>query len=204
MTDDEYLEAQRKAHAESVEFFRSSNKQERERWVVREFLLNLGLHFSENEVQSPIQDPPDVRFRDGNFEVKEILSEGRRRHQEYKEGLQKALNATSPADLLEMYTPRNVAVFDVCRSVYLEAKSLAEEKYSPSVRESLDLLFYVNLTDVSGLQETPFPDLTPIENLGWRSVSFLMGHRSCTLATAKQAPSLLHPAVKRIVHRRVN
>jgi hypothetical protein len=101
MTDDEYLEAQRKARAESVQFFRSSNKPERERWVVREFLTNLGLAFDDAEVQSPNHDPPDVKFRDANFEIKEILSEGRRRHQEYKEGLQQALEATSPADLVE-------------------------------------------------------------------------------------------------------
>ena len=107
MTDEEYLEAQRKARAESVEFFRASNKPERERWVVREFLTNLGLVFTDAEVRSPDQDPPDVTFREANFEIKEILSKGRRRHQEYKEGLQKALDAESPSDLVEMYTPRD-------------------------------------------------------------------------------------------------
>ncbi len=204
MTDEEYLEAQRKARAESVEVFRAANKPERERWVVREFLTNLGLEFADAEVQSSDRDPPDVKFRVANFEVKEILSEGRRRHQEYKEGLQKALEATSPSDLVEMYTPRDVAVFDVCAGVYVEAKKLAELKYAADTRKTLDLLFYVNLTDVSGLHETPFPDLTPVDNLGWRSVSFLMGYRSCTLSVAPDAPSFLHGALKRIVHRKVN
>ncbi|MBA2592448.1 MAG: DUF1780 domain-containing protein [Pseudomonadota bacterium] len=204
MTDDEYLEAQRKARAESVEFFRSSKKPERERWVVHEFLANLGVAFEDSEVQSLAQDPPDVKFREANFEIKEILSEGRRRHQEYKVGLQKALEATSPADLVEMYTPRDVAVFDVCASVYVDAKSLAQTKYSPEARKSLDLLFYVNLTDVSGLKETPFPDLAPVEALGWRPVSFLMRHRSCTLTAASDAPLFLRGALKRIVHRKVN
>jgi len=203
MTDEEYLEAQRKARAESVEFFRAPNKPERERWVVREFLTNLGLVFSDTEVRSPDQDPPDVTFHDANFEIKEILSKGRRRHQEYKEGLQKALEATSPSDLVEMYTPRDFAVFDVCAGVYVEAKELAELKYAADTRKALDLLFYVNITDVSGLQETPFPDLTPIDKLGFRSVSFLMGYRSCTLSAAADAPSFLHGALKRIVHRKV-
>jgi hypothetical protein len=204
MTDDEYLEAQRKARAESVGFFRSSNKPERERWVVREFLTNLGLAFDDAEVQSPNHDPPDVKFRDANFEIKEILSEGRRRHQEYKEGLQQALEATSPTDLVKMYTPRDVAVFDVCAGVYVEAKNLANVKYPSDMCKSLDLLFYVNLTDVSGLRETPFPDFAPIEVLGWRSVSFLMGHRSCTLSVAEGAPSFFRGALKRIVHRQVS
>lgn len=204
MTDDEYLEAQRKARAESVEFFRASNKPERERWVVREFLTNLGLEYADAEVLSPDQDPPDVKFRDADFEIKEILSEGRRRHQEYKEGLQKALEATSPSDLVEMYTPRDVTVFDVCAGVYVEAKRLAETKYAADTRAGLDLLFYVNLSDVSGLRETPFPDLTPVDSLGWRSVSFLMGHRSCTLSVAAAAPSFLRNALRRIVHRKMD
>ncbi|MEZ5616866.1 MAG: DUF1780 domain-containing protein [Rhodocyclaceae bacterium] len=204
MTDEEYLEAQRKARAESVEYFRVANKPERERWVVREFLTNIGLSFAEAEVRSSEEDPPDVLFRDAKFEIKEILSEGRRRHQEYKEGLEKALNATSPSDLVEMYTPRDVAVFDVCAGVYVEAKELAEEKYSGAIRKGLDLLFYVNLTDVSGLRETPFPDLAPIDALGYRSVSFLMGYRSCTLSVAADAPAFLCGAFKRIVHRKMS
>ncbi len=204
MTDEEYLEAQRKARAESVEFFRASNKPERERWVVREFVTNLGLVFADSEIRSSDQDPPDVQFREANFEIKEILSQGRRRHREYKDGLQKALGATSPSDLVETYTPRDVAVFDVCGGVYFEAKALAELKYAASTRKALDLLFYVNITDVSGLQETPFPDLEPIDKLGFRSVSFLMGYRSCTLSAAANTPSFLHSALKRIVHRKVN
>jgi hypothetical protein len=204
MTDEEYLEAQRKARAESVEYFRASNKPEREQWVVREFLTNLGLTFAETEVRSSEQDPPDVLFRDANFEIKEILSDGRRRHQEYKEGLEKALKATSPSDLAEMYTPRDVAVLDVCAGVYVEAQRLSEEKYNVVMRKGLDLLFYVNLSDVSGLRETPFPDLAALDALGYRSVSFLMGYRSCTLSVAPDAPAFLRAALRRIVHRKVS
>ena len=112
------------------------------------------------------------------------------------------MEATSPSDLVEMYTPRHVAIFDVCDKVYKNAKELAE-RYATDSRKSLDLLFYVNLTDVSGLREAPFPDLAPIDVLGWRSVSFLMGYRSCTLSVSANAPSFLHEALKRIVHRKV-
>ncbi len=37
-TDDEFLVAQRKALKESVQFFASANRRERELWVAREFL----------------------------------------------------------------------------------------------------------------------------------------------------------------------
>jgi len=160
--------------------------------------------FAEAEVLSSDHDPPDVKFRDAKLEIKEILSEGRRRHQEYKEGREKAFKATSPSDLGEMYTPRDISVCDVCARVYVGAKELAKRKYSVETRQGLDLLFYVNLTDVSGLRETPFPDVAVIDALGDRSVSFLMGYRSCALSVAADAPSFLHRALKRIAHRKVD
>lgn len=204
MNDEEYLEAQRKARAESVEFFRSENKPERERWIVREYVTNLGLNFAEQEIRSSQQDPPDVLFRDANFEIKEILSEGRRRHQEYKEGLEKALSATTIGDLVENFTPRDVTVSDVCGLVLREAMALAEGKYPPAVRKNLDLLFYVNLSDVFGLVETPFPNLNALKALGYRSVAFVMGRRSSTLTADNDAPTFIKAAVGRIVHRKLD
>lgn len=204
MTDEEYLEAQRKARAESVEFFRSENKAERERWVAREYLTNLGLSFAEYELTSPPQDPPDVLFRDANFEIKEILSKDRRRHQEYKEGLQKAIEATTPGDLIEDFTPRDVTVSDVCALILGEATALAEKKYPLAVRKNLDLLFYVNLNDVFGLVEAPFPDLKVLKGLGYRSVAFIMGYRSSTLVATSDAPIFVKAAIGRIVHRKLD
>lgn len=201
MTDEEYLEAQRKARAESVEFFRSEQKPERERWVAREYLTNLGLSFTENELKSSPEDPPDVLFRGANFEIKEILSEGRRRHEEYKEGLQKAMEATTPGDLVENFTPRDVTVSGLCALIHREAAALAVEKYPLAVRENLDLLFYVNLNDVFGLVETPFTDLEALKALGYRSVAFVMGYRSSTLVATSDAPAFIKAAVGRIVHR---
>ena len=202
MIDKEYLESQRKALADSVEFFRSDRKPERERWVVREFLTNLGGSFNEDELLSSPQDPPDVLFRNAKFEIKEILSEGRRRHQEYKEGFEKGMSATTPADFIEMFTPKDIPISEVCSLILKEATNLAKEKYSPATCKSIDLLFYVNLTDVFGLVETPFPNLHSFEILGYQSISFIMGYRSCTLAAADEAPSFLKTVVGRIVHRK--
>ncbi|TAM45550.1 MAG: hypothetical protein EPN55_07940 [Gammaproteobacteria bacterium] len=201
MTDEDYLEAQRKAIAESVDFFRSEKKSERERWVVNEFLMNLGFCFTEREVRSVRQDPPDVQFRDAAFEIKEILTEGRRRHQEYKENLDKAVRATKPSDLLEDFTPRDTTISDVYVRILKEATTLANEKYPLTVRKELDLLFYVNLNDVFGLIETPFPDTASLTSLNWRSVSFLMGYRSCTLVAEEHAPNFIKDARGFIIHR---
>jgi hypothetical protein len=146
-----------------------------------------------------------VLFRGANFEIKEILSAGRRRHQEYKEGLQKALEATTPADLLEHFTPRDILIADVCALIFKEARALADDKYTAAaVRKGLDLLFYVNLNDVFGLVEAPFAELTPLDSLGYRSVAFVMGYRSSTLVAKADAPSFIKSALRNIVHRRLD
>ncbi len=60
---------------------------------------------------------------------------------------------------------------------------------------------YVNLQNVMGLVETPFPDTADLKKLGWRSVSFVMGHRGCVLTTNNNAPSFLVSASHKISHR---
>lgn len=203
MTDDEkYLEAQRKARAESVEFFRAGNKSERERWVARAFLINLALSFADDELIA-VDDPPDVRFRDANFEIKEILDEGRRRHQEYKEGLEEAIRATAPSDLVRPVTFNELAISRVYELILQDAKAFATQKYPLEVRRNLDLLFYVNLIHTFEFVETPFPDVTALSSLGWRSVSFVKGYRSCVLMATGNAPNFFRNAVGRVVHRKV-
>ncbi len=84
MTDNEFIQAAIEAREEAVRFFSSASKSERELWVAKEFLENLGAEFSDDELIVPENDPPDVVFRDVLFEVKEILDQGRRRHAEFK------------------------------------------------------------------------------------------------------------------------
>ncbi len=50
------------------------------------------------------------------------------------------------------------------------------------------------------LVETPFPDINPLAALGYRSVSFLQGYRSCVLCADPGAASFLH-VQPGIIHR---
>ncbi len=77
---------------ESVEHFREKNKPEREKWVVAEFLKNLGVQYSATEL-SRGGDPPDVIFRGANFEVMDVHDLGRRMHDEYKKALRSVESA---------------------------------------------------------------------------------------------------------------
>lgn len=184
---------------ESVQFFSAHNKTEREIWVANSFINNLNISFEESELLSPDQDPPDVIFRNARFEIKEILDPGRRRHAEYKEKLEYAKTITDPKQLLREFTPIDKTVTEVYELCLKEAQGLI--KYPPAVRADTDLLFYVNLHHVMGLIEEPFPDTSELTTLGWRSVSFVNGYRSCVLTVSSSAPEFMKDIVHTIQHR---
>jgi len=202
MCDEDYLEERRKALEESVAFFSPERKMERENWVVDAFLKNLGVEFSPSELVSEPDEPPDVRFRDAQFELKELMDPGRRRHQEYRDALAKAQSATDPSELLEPFTPRDATPSEIYAAVF-EAASALLRKYPPATCANLDLLFYINYEDVMGLTEVPFPDVAALRAQPWRSVSFIIGHRACVLVAQPHAPSFVRAAQGKIVHRSI-
>lgn len=199
MNDAEFIQERVKALEESVEYFSVKNKSEREIWVAESFIKNLNIDYDESEFQSSEQDPPDVLFRDLAFEIKEILDPGRRRHDEYKAELENARNATSAEELLSMYNPIDKTIEEIYQLCLEATRALI--KYPPAVRASTDLLFYINLQHVMGLSETPYPDITELESCDWRSVSFVMGHRSHVFTTKLDAPDILVKAAHPIHHR---
>ena len=74
MTDEEYIESVKRSWKEEVRFF--STNTEPERWVVREFLQHLSISFTDDELISQKEaDDVDVRFRDANFQIKELYPE---------------------------------------------------------------------------------------------------------------------------------
>lgn len=200
MDRQKFLEEQRKALEESIEFFSNSRKPERELWVAKLFITNLNVSFSNQEVRSAQQDPPDVVFRNAQFEIKEILDPGRRRHDEYKQALARANQAEDPTDLLETFTPRGISLKEVVDLISDEVAAL-EQKYPPEVRKKLDLLFYVNLQHVIGLLEEPSPTFDMLSSAGWRSVSFVKGNWSCILFAAPEAPVFLRGKIGTVSHR---
>jgi hypothetical protein len=201
MTDEKFIKATRKAREESVRFFSSAGKTERELWVATEFLTNLGIAFAAHEVVASKSDPPDVLFRSAEFEIKEILDKGRRRHQEFKDSLKSAMEATSVAELFEQYTPRDISYVEVYALILEQATELASIKYPLAVRETLDLLFYVNLDEVHGFIEQPIPSTSELILQGWRSVSFIIGRASCIVVAQTYAPAFLLPYLGRVTTR---
>lgn len=200
MTDEEFFEDRRNALRESVGYFSAKNKSERERWICHEFVQNLGLSYDEPEVVPPDDEPPDVVFRDGRFEIKEILDPGRRRHAEYKASLQKALDATDPQDLLEEFTPQDVTPQQIGDRVLKELETL-QEYYAPSARRHLDILFYVNLQE-HFLKVGAMPLAPVFAPYGWRSVSALIGWGALVMFAAPDAPTFLVSNVGALAQRK--
>jgi hypothetical protein len=187
--EEDYIASAIRAREESVSFFSSKRKPERERWVVTEFLTNLGIEPSETEVVSAADEPPDVEYRDARFEVKEIMDVGKRRHAKYKESLRRAKEAKTISELFEDYTPRDIKYSEICGRIESEITTLP--LYAPATKRQLDLLFYVNLEDVHGYVTSELPPATKFAELGWRSISFLAGPMSVVLYAAADAPRLI-------------
>lgn len=179
-----------------------ANQKERERYVVSHFLKCLGIAFEPSELKQSADDPPDIVFREARFEVKEIQAGGRRRGDEYRAKLARALSAERFADLLEPYRPESIPIAAVCARVMQETRGLACGRYAdPALRRSLDLLFYVNLTGTAeaSLAQGPLADLDPLRQEGWRSVSFLFAEApACVLTAGNGSPAVLSDALGRI------
>lgn len=200
MTDKEFIDDRRRGLKESIEYFSAKNKAERERWVCLELVQNLGIAFDEAEIVSSEKDPPDVVFRDAQFEVKEILDPGRMRHAEYKAALQKALTITDPQDLLELYTPKEITPVQIGERIMAELNDL-EHHYPRAVCEETDLLFYVNLQQHQ-LKIGLMPATSTFDSFGWRSISAVLGWGALVFFTAPNAPGFLCAKVGAVTRRK--
>ncbi|MNM50410.1 hypothetical protein D3C81_614450 [compost metagenome] len=186
MDDREFIADRVAALKESVMYFGNKNKFERERWVCKEFLMNLDVPFEEADIRTPDTDPPDVEFSSARFEVKEILDPGRKRHDEYKRELIKAQNASDPQELLTLYTPQDITPAELCDLVRTHLAGLGDD-YLADSRHSMDLVFYVNLKHHM-LQAGKIPDVSDLNAMGWRSICALMHRTSFVLYAAEDAP----------------
>lgn len=203
LEDRELLQQHIENLKQSIQFFSNTQKSDREKWVVRNFLLNLGMVFSESELVVIPNDPPDIQFHQARFEVKELMEDTRKRDAEFKAALEKAMNAKTFSELWEKYTPPEESSFEGC--VSLMNKKLNDISYGLDVCQQTDLLFYVNLQDVYFL----FPEdisqyLVQYEKdwSKWRSLAFVTNSNvSGVLFAQNETPSFIKSMNKKTVRR---
>lgn len=199
-SSDEFLQATIRGLEESIKYFGAgeAKKRERARWIVERFLRGLGVDPRPDEIEQPTHDPPDARFRGAAFEVKEIQTPGRTRGDEYRQALERAKAAVSSAELLEEFSPQDLPIAEAYRLIMDQARELATRKYVNAVdRQGLDLLFYLDLDMPLAwdIKEGVRPDIAPLIQQGWRSVSFLHGTSTvCVILATQIAPDFLAPS----------
>ncbi len=200
LPESDFIKERVDAIKEAIHFISNDCKSDREVWVVRHFLSQLCIDFSNEEIHASSDEPVDVVYCDAKFQVKEIYDKGRKRGDELKESLREAETAISASDLLEHYSPQKMSCDDVA-SIVAKQASEWQQKYGPSECMSTDLLFYFNLQDIHVVGNVLTDvDAYSSKMAAWRSVSVFLGDCAFVLHVSEKAPSFLKIA-KGKVHR---
>jgi len=203
LPENDFIKERVDATKEAIHFFSNNCKSDREVWVVRHFLSQLCIEFSNEDIHASPDEPVDVVYFDAKFQVKEIYDKGRKRGDEYKESLRKAETATSDSDLLEHYSFKKINCDDVASNVAKWA-SVWQQKYGPSECMSTDLLFYFNLQNIHVVGNVLTDvDAYSSKMAAWRSVSVFLGDCAFVLHVSEKAPGFLKTA-KGKVHRNLS
>lgn len=191
-TDEDWKEPHRISFRGSLQFFSNEGKFTREKWVVRQLLIAIAVSFEDSDFE-PADEPVDVSFHDARFQVKELMKDGRRRHDELRQTLADLEMAESYEDLLETYAPKDITFFDVVEFTIAKAELLETEKYGPSECASMDLLCYFNWLDYSIVPPT---DFRAFES-SFRSVSVVTNTYCAVLRASPSAPNFLQKCAGR-------
>ena len=200
MDDSDYLRLLTRQAEEANAFLSNARRWERERWVCQRLLTALNVRHRQDEFSTG-QEPPDVLFRDANFEVFFVLDKGRRLNDEWKEELERRRSALSLSQLLRRETrPRRIP------AVELQARlSPTLRKKAHNYRErgldlgDLDLLAYVSLKrDVLDLN-SHFPPPGEYLRQGWRSLSVVGPTFARVLFAHSDAPDFLRGSLGRSI-----
>jgi hypothetical protein len=196
---------------ETLVLLSNKEKTKRERMVVAAFLRCLGVTFSSNDIESPQDDPPDIIYKEACFEVRELLDEGRRRGDEYKDRHETLIKSTSIEDTLLPYdSPTPISyrkIFQLitaalskkalrygkqgCSDLITAALSKKALRYGKQGCSDLDALVCVNLQNRFLDPTTGITNFDSLMAQGWRSVSFVTPPYSHVIFAKDTAPDFL-------------
>ncbi len=178
---------------ESLRFYSNPGKTEREAWVVGCFLEIIGVPCSASDIKTGFEEPVDIGFMDGRFQIKELLDKGRKRTDEVKASLQRARQTEAEEIVpISSFEPE----FLIPRQLVKRLEPEMEEKvkdYSRCSSTTTDLLFYANLRDVfveDKSCERLEIELSPALR-AWRSVSITSGEMAVVLFASADAPAFM-------------
>ena len=192
MDESKFINKLIKIGEEKVGFLSPHRKKDQERWVVEEFLKNLGINFNKEELKCGTEEPVDIIFRNANFQVKEIQKKNRKRHKEFKDALKKLQCAKLLSELITPYThPQEITLQEVVNRMQEILQSYTID--SAEVK-NIDILFYENIGHISNVAY----DL-PNEWKKWRSVSMVGNGGLCFIFCAgENAPDFIKTNVGKL------
>jgi len=196
-SEDEILEGMKRSWKSDFHFFSNAGKEERERWVVAEFLRLRAINYSVEELRSlEQQSKVDVEFRDARFQIKEIVDPGSKRGAEVKANYRRVMVAKSLKDTIGPGFAYDVPPIANTYELILEkTQELAIDARYLDIKETIDLLFYVTRTRASSLNKSAI-NFGEFAALGWRSVSCLIGQEAFVLFAREDAPDFLNLIAK--------
>jgi len=190
MDEEEFLDRLRLHADDTVDFLGEKRKAERERATCVALLRCLGIQFQVDEIGAAKIQPPDVLFREARFEIREVLDQGRRRHDEWKAEAKRRKMAVSLKALLKRYRPALPIDFRNLVTLITEALGEKAQRYEKECA-NLDALVYVNLRNSFLDPSSPVHGHEQLTAQGWRSVSILMPPYAHVLHATPRAPSFL-------------
>jgi hypothetical protein len=202
-SDNAFL-AKLREHADRARrLFSNPQKPERERMVVRAFLRCVGETFEDGEIIASSEEPIDVRFRNADFQIMEIVGDNkrglawRRRQNRYRD-------AQRVADLLDPYTPSEPMSFDDAAQLVADRLSTKAARYGAATCENLDALVYVDLHNRHLWPLEPAGHgwaAAVLQTQGWRSVSMLFVPYGVVLLAAPTASAVIRARAGRVLNK---
>ncbi|MVW74909.1 DUF1780 domain-containing protein [Pseudomonas xionganensis] len=193
MDDSDYLRLLTHQAEQANAFLSNARKWERERWVCQRLLQALNVHHRLEDFSAAGQEPPDVLFREANFEVFFVLDEGRRLNDEWRAELERRRSAFSLSQLVRReIKPRRIPLGELQQRL---APTLRKKAHNYTERGldlgELDLVAFVSLKRAVADFNSHFPPPTEYLRQGWRSLSMVGPTFARVLLAHPDAPDFL-------------
>ena len=201
MDDSDYLRLLTHQAEQANAFLSNARKWERERWVCQRLLQALNVRHHLEEFGASEQEPPDVVFREANFEVFFVLDEGRRLNDEWRAELDRRRSAFSLSQLVRREArPKRIGATELQARL---APTLRKKAHNYLERGldvgELDLLAFVSLKRAVPDFNSHFPPPTEYLRQGWRSLSLVGPTFARVLFAHPDAPAFLRNNLGRSV-----
>ncbi|BBI45981.1 DUF1780 domain-containing protein [Pseudomonas syringae] len=201
MDDSDYLRLLTIQAEQANAFLSNARKWERERWVCQRLLQGLNIAHRNEDFTPASQEPPDVLFRDGRFEVFFVLDEGRRLNDEWREELARRRSAFSLSQLVRREAkPKRIPASELLHRLAPTLRKKSTNYRERSIDLSgLDIIAFASLKREVLDLNSHFPPPTEYLRQGWRSLSLVGPTFARVLFAHPGAPDFLRTNLGRSV-----